>query len=250
MKLVQAPRTSAARSRRRVSRPTAAEWLDDLTLEGPRLHRALEELVWVNRFLGGHAALWRCIEPLIRRQGSLSILDVGSGLGDGACHLVSRAARRGKRVYVTAVDGNPAVSEAARRWIDTHLPDSLRDNVRVLTQNVWDLTDVERYDVVTASLFLHHFRAEEAVRLLAKLEKMGRLGLVVSDLHCHPLAYYGIRILSWALRASPYFRHDAALSVRRGYRRAELLEMARIAGLHPVTVQWHWAFRWTLSTIS
>jgi AcrR family transcriptional regulator len=37
--------------------------------------------------------------------------------------------------------------------------------------------------------------------------------------------------------------------VRRGFRRTELRALAEAARLPPATIQWHWAFRWTLSTI-
>ncbi len=39
------------------------------------------------------------------------------------------------------------------------------------------------------------------------------------------------------------FRHDAPLSVRRAFRRAELAALADRAGLDGV-ITWHWAFRW------
>jgi hypothetical protein len=44
-------------------------------------------------------------------------------------------------------------------------------------------------------------------------------------------------------------QHDGPVSVRRGFRRAELRAYARAAQLSSPSIRWHWAFRWTLSTI-
>jgi hypothetical protein len=44
-------------------------------------------------------------------------------------------------------------------------------------------------------------------------------------------------------------QHDGPMSVRRGFQESELQVLAQEAGLHTPRVRWHWAFRWTLSTI-
>jgi hypothetical protein len=78
----------------------------------------------------------------------------------------------------------------------------------------------ERFDVITANLFLHHFddaRLAELMRLAAE-----RCRLFVA---CEPrrsaLALAACRLL-WAIGCNDVTRHDARVSVRAGFRNQEL----------------------------
>ena len=93
----------------------------------------------------------------------------------------------------------------------------------------------------SASLFLHHFPPEDVARLLREMGRVARV-VVVNDLHRHPLAYHAIRTLA-RLSPSEMFRHDAPMSVRRGFTGPELDALLAEAGL-VATRRWRWAFRW------
>jgi predicted nuclease with RNAse H fold len=81
------------------------------------------------------------------------------------------------------------------------------------------------------------------------MQRLVQSGVLVNDLHRHPLAYVGIWALSRGLGMARMVQHDAPMSVRRGFRRRELEALAEKASLPSPSVRWHWAFRWTLSTI-
>jgi hypothetical protein len=72
------------------------------------------------------------------------------------------------------------------------------------------------------------------------------LGVVVNDLHRHPLAWAGIHVITRVLSGNPMLRNDAPLSVLRAFRRHELLELAREAGLPEARVSWRPMFRWQM----
>lgn len=224
--------------------------MDDFSITDARLQGALENLRQANRWLGGYASLQRALAPLVQPGARLRLLDAGTGAADAPAHLVQWADARGAHLEVVAIEANPATADYARRLLDRRLPPRLRARVRV---EVGDALDVpcaaDAFDVATAMLFLHHFDEEKATALLREMQRVARRGLVVSDLHRHPLAYYGLKALGAALPVSPMFRHDAPLSVRRGYTRGDLKDLARAAGLRAPRVRWHWPFRWTLSTI-
>ncbi len=236
--------------------PARQEVMDDFSVTGAVLEQALDELRLVNRWLGGHRATWQAlrpalhVRPALHEQPPLHVLDVGTGAADGPEDLVRRMARRRRRIRVTALDANPATVAHARRLLDARLPAPQRALVEVIKGDALALPfPDDAFDVATASLFLHHFDGAEAVRVLREMRRVSRRGLVVNDLHRHRLAYYAIRAVAALLPVSPMFAHDAPLSVRRGFRRAELHALADDAGLAPARVRWHWAFRWTLSTI-
>jgi SAM-dependent methyltransferase len=228
----------------------AEEWMDDFSITDARLTRALQDLRRVNRLLGAYTATDAILAPLFRRHDQLRILDVGCGIGDYLVHLAHRAHRFGCSVDLIGVDANPVTVDHARAHLDTQLSPSLRSCVRVEIADAQDLSyPDDAVDVVHAALFLHHFHGRDAVQLLAELDRVARRGLLVNDLHRHPLAYAGIWVLSRVLRMAPMVQHDGPMSVRRGFRRDELFRLAHDAHLPSPSIRWHWAFRWTLSTI-
>lgn len=231
-------------------RTQADEMMDDFAITDSRLTQALGDLRWVNRWLGGHRAADTVLTPLIRRMGSLRIIDLGSGGADYPEHIVRWANRQGGKVEVVAVDANPQTVSYAQTSLDHRLSPPLRNRVEVVCADALDLPyDDGAFDVAVAALFLHHFHGEDAVALLKEMNRVARRGILVNDLHRHPMAYYGVRALGAVTRASVMFRHDGPLSVLRGFRRDELEELAGAAGLEGVQIRWHWAFRWVLTTI-
>jgi ubiquinone/menaquinone biosynthesis C-methylase UbiE len=175
---------------------------------------------------------------------------VGTGLGDHLVPLITTGQRYKTRVLTTGIDLNPQTVGYGRAWLDRTLPHSLRSQIQVRIANALQLPYAPNsFDVVHAALFLHHFHGPEAVQLLREMDRVSRLGIVVNDLHRHPIAYAGIWGLTRLLPVSPMVRHDGPLSVRRGFRRYELTTLFQTGGLsHPV-IRWHWPFRWTCSTL-
>ena len=99
------------------------------------------------------------------------------------------------------------------------------------------------FDVALCALFLHHFEQEPAARILRALDDASRYGVVVNDLHRHPLAYAGIRALTTIFPTSEIVRNDGPLSVRRAFTREDFEDLSRRTGLD-LDVRWRWAFRY------
>ncbi len=234
------------------ARVRGEEMMDDFTITDDRLTRALENLRWTNRLLGGYAASLAALAPFLQAQAGrpVRVLDLGTGAADFPEHLIRWAARRGLDVRVTAVDANPATVDYARAALDRRLPPALRPRVEVICADAFALPFEDgAFDVAHAALFLHHFPPDQAAALVRTMARVARRSLVVNDLHRHPLAYYGIRLLGALLPVSPMYRHDGPLSVLRAFRRDELVALAEAADLDAFAIRWHWAFRWTLATV-
>jgi ubiquinone/menaquinone biosynthesis C-methylase UbiE len=232
------------------ARAQTEEWMDDFSINDGRLQRALRDLRRINRLLGGHRATDAVLDPTLRRHASLRVLDVGTGSGDYPVHFVRRGAQRKTRVAAVGVDLNPVTVGHGRAWLDRALPPSLRQRAEIEVADALALPyPDDAFDVAHAALFLHHFHGPDAVQLLREMDRVSRLGVVVNDLHRHPVAYVGIWALSRLLQLAPMVQHDGPISVARGFRRTELERLAHEAGLETATVRWHWAFRWTLSTL-
>jgi len=225
--------------------------MDDPSIVDGRLTRALRDLRLANRWLGGHGATMTVLAPYLQAaQRPVRVLDLGTGGADFPIHLVRGAEARGAEVHVVGLDANPVTVDFARQQVARRLPSRLHGRVQVMVGDALAPPFApEAFDVVTAALFLHHFDDGEAVDVLRQMQTLARDGIVVNDLHRHPLAFYGLRLLSYLLPVSEMFAHDGPLSIRRGFRRDELVRLAERAGLARAAVRWHWAFRWTLSTL-
>jgi SAM-dependent methyltransferase len=220
-------------------RSAELEIIDTTELDRHAMARVLAELDVVNRLLGGYGATLDAVERIAPPGDSpLLVLDVGAGGGDMARALIRWGRARGRRVRVVSVDINAeAVAYAHGRLGD--LPDA-----DVARADVFGLPFApEAFDVVVCALFLHHFPQKEAARMLSAMYATSRYGVVVNDLHRHPLAYAGYKLFARVYGFSPVVRHDGALSVLRAFQREDFEELSRLSNL-PIDLRWRWAFRW------
>lgn len=232
---------SAPGVRRFDARSGDAELMDAPGLDPRELAETLGQLAFINKVLGGHAAtldgLARLLPAGLRE---IEILDVGSGGGDSARRVVEWAGRRGIAARVHGIDLSPESVAFARRT-GAGLP-----GVEFTTADLFDLPMTRKYDVVHAALVLHHLSDETAAAALARMFALSRFGIVINDLHRHPVAYEAIKWLTALLSKNRLIRHDAPLSVLRGFRRTDLQDLARRAGLPAVEISWRWPFRWVM----
>ena len=217
------------------------EIIDEMTLTGAAMERVCRELGVINRWLGGHATSLDALRRLLPPGDSpVRLLDVGGGGGDTARALVEWGRSRGRRVEVVVVDLNPTATRFARDQL-ADCPEASFVQADVLALPFPACS----FEVAHCALFLHHFRDEMAARLLRAMYAVSRYGVVVNDLHRHPLAYAGIWAVTRLFRASEIVQHDGPLSVLRAFRREDIDGLASEAAL-PVEAHWRWAFRYEM----
>jgi len=222
-------------------RSEARELIDAPDLDPEELAESLRELAFINAVLGGYGAILGALSRLVPSGcREFDVLDVGSGGGDAARRIVKWARRRGMTARVHGIDLAPDAVAYARRS-DAGLP-----GLEFTTQNLFDLPETRKYDIVHAALVLHHLPDDAAVKALAKMYELCRWGLVINDLHRHPVAYYSIQWLTALLSKNRLIRNDAPLSVLRAFRRSCLEDLSRRATLPGPDISWRWAFRWRM----
>lgn len=223
--------------------------MDDFSVVDGRLTGALDQLRSANRFLGGFRPILHGIHAYVQQYPGeeLQLLDVGTGIADIPERLVRWFSVRHIPATITCIDANSETVRYAGEALDRRLPPELRRRVHVMQADVFALPFEEKsFDVCMASLFLHHFDREDAVKVLRTLGRLARRLVIVNDLHRHPLAYCGILSIVKVLPVSEMFEHDGPLSVLRGFKRGELVDVVEEAGLHLADISWHWAFRWSV----
>jgi SAM-dependent methyltransferase len=208
------------------ARSTEPEQLDEGVPEAEAL-RSLADLRFVNRWLGNRGSLLRAVRAHLPPGGRL--LDVGCGSGDVPAFLLARLPGP---LLAVGVDVKTLHLRAAPRA------------VRRVVADVRRLPFPDgAFDVVTASLFLHHFDDEDLPEVLAGLWRLARRALVVNDLHRARVPHLFGRAAFPLLFRSRVSVEDGLLSIRRGFRPDELRAAFARAGLPAVTVRSRFPYR-------
>jgi 2-polyprenyl-3-methyl-5-hydroxy-6-metoxy-1,4-benzoquinol methylase len=217
------------------------EIMDDLEVGGEILKQTLRELRTINKFLGGNHVTTSGLKILLKgdKKRKYTIADVGCGGGDMLRVMADWASKNGYDCQFIGIDANEHTIGMAKENLKNY------PNVSFLTKNVFDKEfESIKVDVFTCTLFTHHFTDEELIILTRVFNKGASLGLVINDLHRHPLAYYSIRLLTALFSKSPMVQNDGPLSVLRGFSRKDIKHILQEAGVGPFQIQWNWAFRW------
>lgn len=209
-------------------RVVTAEALDHLAPIDPAARRSRRDLARIHRVMATRSILargWRALLTAQRAKTPLKVLELGAGDGTLLLSVARRLGTAWPPVQLTLLDRQAVVSQATLAeyaslgWdatvqvadvLDWAAPTS--DSTRTATAARWDL--------ISTSLFLHHFEG-------AQLDTV--LGAVASRslrfFACEPrrgwLPLAGSHLVG-ALGANAVTRADAVLSVRAGFRAQDL----------------------------
>ena len=227
----------------------ATEHLDGPLEDSAALAGNLRDLGRVNRLLGGIGLSRRAVAALLPRNvEAVSFLDVGTGGADIPLALLEAWRRDGVDARVVAVDSRAEVIGAA-----TSLRPELVDmpSFELARADGLALPFPDRsFDIVHASLLLHHLEPPAAVRLLTEMARVASRGVVVNDLSRGRLPWLGAWLISHLLTRNPLTRDDAPLSVRRAYTLAEARGLLGQAGLRTVREELGlFRHRWAIAAV-
>jgi 2-polyprenyl-3-methyl-5-hydroxy-6-metoxy-1,4-benzoquinol methylase len=220
----------------------ATELIDLPGTDPGELVRTLEDLAWINRWLGGTGVVLTYLASLLpNRPTPFPILDVATGYADIPRTIARWGRRRGLQVRIEAIDSHPQILELARRASLAYPEIHFREG-DALALPYPD----ESFDVVLASLILHHTEGEAQARLLRELYRVARCAVVVNDLRRGRWPFLVTWVSLRLVSRSRLIHHDGPVSVRRGFLAAELLALAREAGWAQARVSRHPFFRLAL----
>ena len=209
------------------------EIMDDFSITDMRINDALKELEIINKFLGGKSTTKKGIKLLLNNysvSNKIKILDVGAGGSDN----FSFDKLLNEEIEITSFDINKGVC----RYTGNH---GIEGNI--VCGDVFHLPFKESsFDIVHASLFMHHFNEEEINVLLEKFLKISRYGIIINDLQRSLFALAGIKLLTLLFSRSKMVQNDGPLSVRRGFLKNELKEILGQIKF-PFSIKYSWAFR-------
>jgi len=196
------------------------ETLDHLAHDDPVAQRSRRDLRRVNAFMGARRILDRAMTRALAHGPArpLRILELGCGDGRLMLEIAKHRRDRWPDARLDLLDRQPIVDAdtlgafAAAGW-----------EARPVVADVMDwagVADGERWDLVVANLFLHHFDAPSLARLLSACTR--RADAIAA---CEPRrSRFALAAshLIFFLGANAVTRNDGVLSVRAGFVDREL----------------------------
>ena len=204
--------------------PVGAELLDDPHADPAAVKESLRNIARANRWFGGAAAVRYGLGRTLRNLpggSTLSLLDLGTGLGDLPGVAVRWGAARQIRIVPVGLELNRVAARMARtEGLATAVACAGAPPMRE-----------KSVDVVLVSQVAHHLTAQSVVHLLRTCDQLARRAVIVADLRRGALAvpafWCGARVLAF----DPVTVADGMTSLRRGFTRREFLALMAEAGV-------------------
>jgi SAM-dependent methyltransferase len=167
-----------------------------------------------------------------RRGKPVRILDVGAGGGALLFRVEDWARRRRIPVELLGIDSSAEAVEGAMRRVGE---EGRRVELQVGDARAIDLEDGS-VDVAVTTLMLHHLPPGDVAAVLAELDRVSAVNFLAFDLR---RTLPGVPALWAFLRVGRFdapTRHDAMVSLRKGYTTVELEALCKAGGIQNCAV--------------
>lgn len=184
----------------------------------------------VNRFAGGTRVvknfLAREMSGCDRTQ-SIKVLDIGSGTCDIPLAITKWARKQCRRIEFTCIDTN----ETALKIASQNIEKSGFDSIELKHESILEFDCRQHFDYAIGSMFFHHLQDEQILALIEKLRSYVLRGILINDLRRNLMSFAGCSAMVCLL--SKDLKHDALLSIRKGFKPDELFRLlSSVEGAH------------------
>jgi 2-polyprenyl-3-methyl-5-hydroxy-6-metoxy-1,4-benzoquinol methylase len=213
--------------------------LDDIPFDA--IKKNMDELEFINKYLGGHQITIEGFKKLLGHKKEITVCEIGCGGGDNLMAIYKWCKKKKITAKFIGIDINADCIAVARSKCDhANFSFSVSDYRNPLFSD-------NKPDIIFSSLFCHHFTDEELVFMLRWMINNSSTGIFINDLHRHSLAYHSIHFLTKIFSDSYLVKNDAPLSVLRGFTKKDWELILQKAGFNSYSLNWKWAFRWLLA---
>jgi 2-polyprenyl-3-methyl-5-hydroxy-6-metoxy-1,4-benzoquinol methylase len=211
---------------------------DDIPFED--IKKNMQELDFINTWLGGHAITINGVKKLWQGEKQLHICEIGCGGGDNIRAISKWASNNKIKVSFTGIDINPhCIAFAKQKNADL-------TDVQFVCCDFKKATFQQPPDIIFSSLFCHHFSDNELHEQLEWSYQQSKKGFFINDLHRNTIAYHLIKCLTMCFSRSYLVKNDAPLSVQRGFVRSDWEKYFYLLPNMRPSISWKWAFRWLI----
>jgi len=223
-------------------RNVVPEIIDDFELSGSELYTNLEEIEWINKYLGGIQTSAMPILKKIQTGNVKTVTDIGCGSGDILKYIHTSCKNSPYQIKLVGVDANEFIIETARKNHFQNIPEVEFVHADIIKQP----EKIPPADIYMLNLFLHHFEEEEIKSIVKNLIDKDPGLIVINDLERSKMAYWLFLGLCSVIGASKITRNDGSLSIKKGFKKNELILLASTFQGYSCTIRWKWAFRWQM----
>ena len=201
----------------------------------------LKDINRVNKLLGGYSITLNAVFELIKEENkeSYTILDMGCAEGTMLRKLALQARNRNIALNLIGVDLNKQSLQLAKEY-SNEFPEISFMECNILTA---DFSEMD-IDIVMTTLTLHHFSDRGIVQFVNRFNKLASIGVVINDLERSPLAFYLFKAFSFFFIRTEIAKKDGLLSIRRAFKKKDLIDYANQINNAVHHIQWKWAFRY------
>lgn len=216
------------------------ELLDNNDIPFADIKKNMQELDFINTWLGGHNITLRGFQKLIGDKKEITVCEIGSGDGNNLGAIKKWCDKKNIALQCIGIDiKNECIEFAKQNKLLKYCTDWIAS----------DYTKVKletKPDIIFSSLFCHHFPDEELISQLQWMKENSTTGFFINDLQRNVIAYHSIRVLTRLFSNSYLVKNDAPLSVARGMIKREWEKIFELARINNFEIQWQWAFRYLI----
>lgn len=203
----------------RVNKP---EFLDAVDCDPQLASHSYSFMRLVNRFAGGT----RVVKDFLAREISsndqtrpIRILDIGSGTCDIPLAITKWALRKSLKIEFTCIETN----KTALKIASENIKKSDFNSIELKHESIFEFNCRQHFDYAIGSLFFHHFQDEQILTIINMLRSNVLKGILINDLRRNLFNFAGCSIMFCLL--SKDLKHDALLSIRKGFKSDELYQL-------------------------
>ncbi|WP_405208217.1 methyltransferase domain-containing protein [Aquimarina sp. LLG6339-5] len=211
------------------------EQLDNLSLSGKKLSKALISLKLINKLFGNHKQLAKntlvyCLKNPQKKP--VRIVDIGCGGGDSIYTIFSKLTNNGVQSDFLGIDGNPQSINHAN---------SLYAKEGQIQFEIGDILDpsfpIPNCDIIVSSHFIYHFEDEELIKFIKRIQEKGIKHIIFSELKRSKTAYFLFKYSSIFLPISKLAKQDGLIAIQRAFTINELENILTKSGVKKYTIR-------------
>jgi len=201
-------------------RSTLPELMDDPNISEEALIGALNDIAFVNKYLGGNQITVKALHKFIEEHPTKKewvVVDVGCGDGEILREVWEYFKTKDVTIKFVGVDISSMSIDRAR------LKSKGIDNMDFRVQDILEIDEKTfSCDVIICTLTMHHFEDNQLLKFMSKFQKLVSIGIIINDLHRSKLAYRLFQVFSGIFMKSNIAKYDGRVSIARSFRKQDL----------------------------
>jgi 2-polyprenyl-3-methyl-5-hydroxy-6-metoxy-1,4-benzoquinol methylase len=214
------------------------EFLDRDDIPFLDIKKNMQELNFINTWLGGHQITIKGLQQLNKTNTKITVCEIGCGGGDNLAAISNWCKKNNIEIHCIGIDIKQECIDFARQ------NKALSANTEWIASDYATVNFAEQPDIIFSSLFCHHFSEESLTSQFQWMYNNSKTGFFINDLQRNSIAYIAIKWLTRLFSSSYLVKNDAPLSVARGFHKNELIAIFQSAEIPTYQIYWKWAFRY------